>query len=194
MLPPFNRACVSSLHHLHLILIPELRTLTSLQVLRRPGHTRAPLTQQSDADWDHVLDTNLGGTFRCLRAQLTAMTGPGSIVNLTSTAGMQGLPYDAAYCASKHAIIGLTRAAAKEVAAKRIRINCVAPATIDTPMLNLGPEDPARSMIEAEIRGHTPLGRFGTADEVAHTIAFLLGPESCFTTGAVIAVDGGMTA
>jgi NAD(P)-dependent dehydrogenase (short-subunit alcohol dehydrogenase family) len=112
---------------------------------------------------------------------------------MTSIAGLQGLPHDAPYCASKYAIIGLSKSAAKEVASRGIRVNCVAPATIDTPMLDLG-HGPARQVIEAEIRGHTPMGRFGTAEEVAQTVAFLLGPESKFTTGSVTTIDGGMTA
>ncbi|PVH90534.1 NAD(P)-binding protein, partial [Periconia macrospinosa] len=158
-----------------------------------------PIASKSDAEWDAVVDINLTGMFRCLRAQLHAMGstasegGSGrSIVNLTSTIGMQGLPFAAPYCVSKHGIIGLTRAAAKECAGRDIRVNAVAPATIDTPMLgpNIGR---SRDQLMAEISGHTPMNRLGTVDEVAKTIAFLLSDDSSFTTGAVYAVDGGMS-
>ncbi|KAH7349078.1 hypothetical protein BKA66DRAFT_516622 [Pyrenochaeta sp. MPI-SDFR-AT-0127] len=124
-------------------------SLVLAEMLRAGSSSMTP-TNQSDADWGFVVDTNLGSTFRCMQARLAVVVDGGSIMNLTSTAGVQGFAQDAAYCASKHTIIGLTRAAAKE--------------------------------------------RFGTADEVAQTIAFLLGPESNFTTGTVTAVDGGMTA
>ncbi|KAF2677437.1 short-chain dehydrogenase/reductase SDR, partial [Lentithecium fluviatile CBS 122367] len=150
----------------------------------------AGVTSKSDEEWDAVLDTNLTGMFRCLRAQLAVMNSGGSVVNLTSTVGMQGLPFAAPYCVSKHGIIGLTKTAAKECANRQIRINAIAPATIDTPML--GPNTGrSREQMLAEIAGHTPMNRLGTVEEVAKTAAFLLSADSSFTTGAVYTVDGG---
>ncbi|KAL5384419.1 hypothetical protein PMIN04_010603 [Paraphaeosphaeria minitans] len=151
-----------------------------------------PIASKSEEEWDDVIDINLTGMFRCLRAELAAMTRGGSVVNLTSTVGMQGLPFAAPYCVSKHGIIGLTRCAAKECASRRIRVNAVAPGTIDTPML--GPNTGrSRDEMLAEVAGHTPMNRLGTVEEIAKTVAFLLSEDSSFTTGAVYAVDGGWT-
>ncbi|KAL5435507.1 Cytochrome P450 monooxygenase orf9 [Paraphaeosphaeria minitans] len=159
-----------------------------------------PIASKSEEEWDDVIDINLTGMFRCLRAELAAMTRGGSVVNLTSTVGMQGLPFAAPYCVSKHGvcvsspltrsiadawkIIGLTRCAAKECASRRIRVNAVAPGTIDTPML--GPNTGrSRDEMLAEVAGHTPMNRLGTVEEIAKTVAFLLSEDSSFTTGAV---------
>lgn len=90
-------------------------------------------------------------------------------------------------------IIGLTRSAAKEVAANKIRVNCVAPGTVETPMLMVG-AGKSNEQLRKEISESTPMNRMGTVEEAAKTIAFLLGPDSSYTTGAVLTMDGGMTA
>ncbi|PGG97500.1 hypothetical protein AJ79_09170 [Helicocarpus griseus UAMH5409] len=160
----------------------------------RKGGTGAPITAKSDEDWDFVLDINLTGMFKCMRAQLSNLCKGGSVVNITSSAGMMGLPSDAPYCASKHGIIGLTKSAAKEVADQGIRVNCVAPGTIDTPMLGVSSGKTKETLMH-EIKGHTPLARMGSADEVAKAVLFLLdNNQSSFITGTVLSVDGGMTA
>ncbi|KAI9878968.1 MAG: hypothetical protein M1830_010022 [Pleopsidium flavum] len=173
----------------------------------------APIMAKTDEEWDFVIGINLTGMFKCLRAQLSSMAEGGSVVNVTSTVGLIGLPYAAPYSVSKHGaslphltspyeakisqltsvqIIGLTRTAAKECASKNIRVNAVAPAAIETPML--GPKSGrSRQQLMDEVRGHTPMNRIGTVEEVAKTVSFLLSSDSSFTTGAVYTIDGGMT-
>ncbi|KAK2753896.1 hypothetical protein FQN54_007255 [Arachnomyces sp. PD_36] len=160
----------------------------------RKGTAATPVSQKTDEEWEFVLGINLSGMFKCLRAQLANMSNGGSVVNITSTVGMMGLPFDSQYCASKYGIIGLTKSAAKEVASQNIRVNCIAPGTVDTPMLGAA-SGKSRETLMKEIQGHTPLARMGTTDELSKSVAFLLDNEqSSFITGVVLPVDGGMTA
>ena len=142
--------------------------------------------------WKRTIDINLTGMFHCLRAELGAIGAGGSIVNVSSGAGMRGMANLADYVASKHGVIGLTRAAALETARKQIRVNVVCPGTIDTPML-LGFSGGDRSSMES-MGAMSPIGRLGTAEEVAETILWLCSDASSLVTGAVIAVDGGVSA
>jgi NAD(P)-dependent dehydrogenase (short-subunit alcohol dehydrogenase family) len=151
-----------------------------------------PIAKLDPAEWRRTIDINLTGMFQCLRAELGVIASGGSIVNVSSGAGMRGMANLADYVASKHGVIGLTRAAALEVARRRIRVNVVCPGTIDTPML-LGFSGGDRDAMESMGR-MSPIGRLGTADEVAETIAWLCSGASSLVTGAVIAVDGGVSA
>lgn len=146
-------------------------------------------------DWDRIVAVNLRGTFRCMQAELKHMVpqGAGAIVNVSSIGGLVGVAGLPAYCASKHGILGLTKSAALDYCGRGIRINAVCPGQIDTPMntgLTGGDEEKVRQMLEAT----QPIGRLGTADEIAAAILWLAGPAASFMIGAAVPVDGGQAA
>jgi len=135
-----------------------------------------------------VLAVNTDGVFFCNRAVLAGMVerGYGRIVNLASIAGKEGNPMAAAYSASKAAVIALTKAIAKDVARTGVLVNCVAPAVIDTPILDGITEEHVGYMVE-----RIPMGRIGTADEVAALVCWLASEECSFSTGATYDISGG---
>jgi NAD(P)-dependent dehydrogenase (short-subunit alcohol dehydrogenase family) len=141
-------------------------------------------------DWRHTMAVNLDGVFFCLRAELRA--GATSIVNVASSAGRMGVPGLADYSASKHAVIGLTRSAAMEVAADGVRVNCVCPGSVRTPMLR-GFVGGNEALLEKMGR-RAPMGRLGEPPEVAEAIVWLLSDAASFVTGAVLSPDGGVAA
>ncbi|KAH0844627.1 hypothetical protein AYO21_02045 [Fonsecaea monophora] len=149
------------------------------------GKTR--LVDMDNAEWESVVGINLTGTFKCLRAQLKHVSNGGSIVNAASVAGVVGMAGCSAYCASKHGVVGLTRTAAKEGADQAIRVNCICPGPINTPLLQTAAETQDQDAFSI------PLKRKGSAEEVAALIAFLLGDDSRYITGAVYSIDGGWT-
>ena len=147
------------------------------------------LMDQTDEAYDRIMNTNLFGTFAAIRTVLPCMIERrgGSIVTVSSMWGETGGVCEALYSASKAGIIGLTRAVAKEVGSAGIRVNCISPGVIDTPMnADLSPED-VDSLVE-----ETPLGRIGMAEEVAEAICFLAGESAGFITGQVLPVNGGI--
>jgi 3-hydroxybutyrate dehydrogenase len=159
----------------------------------------APLARTSDAMWRQVLETNLSGTFYCLREALPEMTerGWGRVVNLASIAGKTGYPYIAAYSASKHGVLGLTKCAALEVATTGVTVNAVCPGYVDTPMLDAGiariVEKTGLSVEEARRRlaDVSPQKRLYTAEEVSALVLFLCGDAAAGINGQALSVDGG---
>jgi NAD(P)-dependent dehydrogenase (short-subunit alcohol dehydrogenase family) len=142
--------------------------------------------------WDDVLDVNARGTFLCCKHAIPGMIarGGGSIVNIASIAGLIGLKNRAAYCASKGAVVALTRALAVDHVGDGIRVNAVAPGTIDSPWVRRLVDDVGESL--DELKARQPMGRLGTPDEIAEAIVYLAGAE--FVTGTILSIDGGLTA
>jgi NAD(P)-dependent dehydrogenase (short-subunit alcohol dehydrogenase family) len=145
-------------------------------------------------DWNRVIAVNLTGVFLSMKHEIPRMReqGSGSIVNMSSGAGLIATPGLAGYCASKHGILGITRTAAVENARLGIRINAVCPGSIDTPMLRASMEkDPA---VEKIVRGSMPIGRLGEAEEVAEAVVWLCSDRASLVTGLSMPVDGASVA
>ena len=138
-------------------------------------------------DWKRQVDVNLSGVFNCLRAEIPEMlkAGGGSIVNLASILGVQGMAGRSAYTASKHGVVGLTRACALDYAEQHIRVNAICPGYADTPLLQGRGDDERRKIAELH-----PIGRMSTAIEQAEFIAFLLSDSASFATGGIFMNDG----
>lgn len=159
----------------------------------------APLAKTDDALWNEILAVNLTGTFLCTRAFLPGMAerGWGRVVNVASIAGKAGMQYTSAYCASKHGVLGLTRAVALECARKGVTVNAVCPGWVDTEMTDTSVANISgkTKMSEAEARaflaGQSPQNRLMTADEIAGLIAWLCSDDAAGITAQAINVDGG---
>ena len=146
------------------------------------------LQDMTDGEWETLFSVNTEGLFRCCRAAIPDMVRrrSGCIVTVSSVWGVYGASCEAAYAASKAAVIGLTRSLAKELGPSGVRVNCIAPGVIETDMLSRF--DAADKAALAE---QTPLGRLGTPEDVAETAAFLVSDRAAFITGQIIGVDGG---
>lgn len=154
------------------------------------GSLMVPLAKYDEATWDSVIDVNLKGVFLCMKYELAPIVQTkGAIVNMASVAGLSGSRFGVAYHASKHGVIGLTKAAAIEYAHKGVRVNAVAPGVIQTPMAQRAAVNDA-AMVEGLVRLH-PLGRLGTAEDVANAAVWLCSKGASFVTGHTLAVDGG---
>jgi 3-oxoacyl-[acyl-carrier protein] reductase len=159
-------------------------------LVNNAGVTRDTLiARMSDEDWEVVVDTNLRGTFNTCRAVARKMLRrrAGSIVNLSSVVGLHGNPGQANYAASKAGIIGLTKALARELGSRGVRVNAIAPGYISTELTDVL-NDEQRGLI----LGNTPLGRLGEPEDVAVAVRFLCSDEAAFITGEVLLVDGGL--
>jgi NAD(P)-dependent dehydrogenase (short-subunit alcohol dehydrogenase family) len=158
------------------------------------GGKFAPLGEYDDEVFESVLRTNLSSVFWAMKRILPGMISRkrGSILVTGSLASERGMPHNVAYVASKHAVLGLARAAAAEAAPHNVRVNCVIPGLIETPMLlQLDPSAPAQ-VIRDRLGAAVPLGHIGTADELAQLVCFLLSDRASHITAQSLAVDGGI--
>jgi NAD(P)-dependent dehydrogenase (short-subunit alcohol dehydrogenase family) len=155
---------------------------------------QAPTADTTLDNWDRVIGINLRGVFLGCKYGIEAMlrTGGGAIVNNASVAGLVGFAGIPAYCAAKGGVVQLTRTAALEYATRGVRVNCLCPGVIDTPMVQRFTRDDAKARAQMEML--EPVGRMGTPREVAELALFLASDRSSFVTGAVIPVDGGFVA
>ncbi|RWI85461.1 MAG: SDR family oxidoreductase [Mesorhizobium sp.] len=158
---------------------------------------RGSVVETSDDDWREIFEANVSGVFYFSRAAVKAMrkTGGGSIVNIASNVGLVGCPGLAAYCASKGAVVLLTRAMALDHAKEQISINAVCPGAVDTPMLVSGHSNPVSvdEVLQRNIDS-TPQGRVATPKEIASLTLFLASEEARHITGVAVPIDGGFTA
>ena len=173
------------------------------ETVRRYGHLDCALNyagiegaaflvdQYPEKDWDDVIRINLKGTMLCMKFEIERMLieGGGVIVNASSGAGLRGLAWQSAYCASKHAIIGLTKTAAIEYAKKGIRVNALCPGFIDTGLTRI--VIGKKPHLEEKLKTLVPMGRFGKDDEVAQTAVWLCSDAASYITGHCMVIDGG---
>jgi len=159
-------------------------------LVNNAGITRDNLAlRMKDDDWDAVIDTNLRAVFRLSRAVMRGMMKArwGRIINVTSVVGAAGNAGQANYAAAKAGVVGMTKSLARELGSRNITVNCVAPGFIDTDMTRALPEE-SRNALLSQI----PLGRLGSAQEIAAAVAYLASPAAGYVTGSVLHVNGGM--
>ncbi len=182
---------VNDLESIERVLVGMEQTLGAPSILvNNAGITRDNLLlRMAEDEWDTILDTNLKSVYRlskaCLRAMIKARKG--RIISISSVVGSVGNPGQVNYAAAKAGIVGFTKALAREVASRNITVNAVAPGFIDTDMTRSLSAEQREALVQ-----HIPLGRLGTAQEVAHAVAFLASPQASYITGITLHVNGGM--
>jgi len=154
------------------------------------GGVRALTADYPEERWHHVIAVNLTGVWLCMQYEIPQMRsqGSGAIVNTASAWGLVGAPGASAYVASKHGVVGLTKTAALEYAQQGIRVNCICPGVIETPMTERGLSDPE---LRARLLASEPIGRVGTPEEIAEAVVWLCSDAASFVTGHAMSVDGG---
>lgn len=167
-----------------------LDLLANVAGILRPGHTH----EQDASVFDLTISINLTGTFYMCRSALPKLLeGGGAIVNMASAAALQGVPYNAAYCASKAGVVGLTRSLASEYSRRNIRVNCICPGGVLTPMTQAGfPVDGLDLRLMARIAPQ--MQKIGQPDDIAALVAYLASEEAAYMTGSAITIDGGQLA
>jgi 3-oxoacyl-[acyl-carrier protein] reductase len=155
--------------------------------------SRQPASEFDSVQWEREMSVNLGGVMRCSRAAypLLLRSADASVVNLASVGSTFGLPQRLGYSTTKSGVLGLTRTLAAEWGPHGIRVNAIAPGYIETQMMRSGFASGA--LDESRLLDRTPMGRFGTAEEIAGAASFLVSPDASFVTGTVLEVDGGIT-
>lgn len=193
----FIKADVSQAEEVETAIQTIIETYGRLDIGINNAGIAGPWTRVADLsfdDWDQVLAINLNGVFYCMHYEIKQMLqqGAGVIVNTASVAGLRGLANASAYSASKHAVVGLTKAAALEYARQGIRVNAVCPVFTRTPlfeeMFELNPN------YEEKLKRNIPMRRYGTPENIADAIVWLCSDAASFVTGQAVPLDGGMTA
>jgi NAD(P)-dependent dehydrogenase (short-subunit alcohol dehydrogenase family) len=158
------------------------------------GEPLKRIHKTTEDNWDRVMATNLKGVYLCMKYEIPHMLkqGKGAIVNTSSLAGLKGLSGQAAYVASKHGVVGLTKSAAIEYATLGIRINCICPGVINTPLIAPNMKD--RPHVEKGYIDMEPIGRLGKPEEIAAAVLWLCSDEASFAIGSIFSVDGGVVA
>jgi NAD(P)-dependent dehydrogenase (short-subunit alcohol dehydrogenase family) len=158
--------------------------------VEQPVQPAADLTEE---DWDRIIDIDLRGVFLCMKHEIPLMLkqGGGAIVNTSSGAGVKGIAGQAAYCAAKYGIVGLTKAAALDYAKSNIRINAVCPGIIETPMM--GRFSGGTPEGRAKVIAQEPIGRMGKPEEIAAAVVWLCSDPAAFVVGHAMVIDGGQT-
>jgi 3-oxoacyl-[acyl-carrier protein] reductase len=185
------QADVSDFKAAEMLVKKTIEAFDTLHILvNNAGTTRDGLIMtMGEKDWDFVINTNLKSTFNCSRAAVRHMLRKryGRIINITSVSGQMGNPGQTNYSASKAGQIGFTKALAREVASRTITVNAIAPGFIDTDITRDLPDS-----IQDGLKDLIPLGRIGSAEEVAKAVAYLASDGAAYITGQVLAIDGGM--
>ena len=185
------KADVSKFDEADTLIKASIEALGKLDILvNNAGTTRDMLLMQmKEDDWDHVLQADLKSVFNCCKAATRPMIRQrsGRIVNITSVVGLAGQAGQANYAAAKAGMVGFSKSLAKELGSRNITVNCVAPGFIPTALTNVLSDAQKQAITTA-----TPLNRFGTPEEIAYAVSFLVSDLAAFITGVVLTVDGGL--
>ena len=185
------KADVSKFDEADTLIKASIEALGKLDILvNNAGTTRDMLLMQmKEEDWDHVLQADLKSVFNCCKAATRPMIRQrsGRIVNITSVVGLSGQAGQANYAAAKAGMVGFSKSLAKELGSRNITVNCVAPGFIPTALTNVLSDAQKQAITTA-----TPLNRFGTPEEIAYAVSFLVSDLAAFITGVVLTVDGGL--